>query len=115
MKEIETLLPIVMQLGISTALIVPFMLTLFSFHLSFNLEGSKSANKISKTVDAISIVLSICELLTGLMVFSYVQRVLGSVLTVLNFGMILLTVVCEFLVINQLSKNKKKFLNNGKD
>lgn len=115
MKEIEPLLPILMQLAIVTALIVPFMLTLFSFHLCFNLKGSKSTNKISKTINAISIVLSICELLTSLMVFPYVQRVLGSVLTVLNFGMILLTVVCEFLVINQLSKNKKEFLNNGRD
>lgn len=115
MKEIETLQPVIMQLTIQTAFIVPFMLALFSFRLSFKLKGSKSANTISKTTDVIAIVLSVCELVTSLMVFPYVQRVLGSVLTVCDFGMILLTVVLECLVINQLRKNKKKFLNKGKD
>lgn len=115
--EFETLLmPLVAELVIIFAIDVPVMLAHYAFRLGFNPKVhqiSKLANRKSIVIDIVAIVLSICELVIGIMMLPHIHYVLKWLFAVVDFGIILLSGQLEVMTAIDYFRNKKELKNHN--
>lgn len=110
--EFETILtPLLAELVIIFAIGVPVMLAHYAFRLGFNPKMhqiSKSANRKSIAIDIVAIVLSVCELVIGIVMLPHIHYALKWLFTVVDFGIILLSGQLEVITAIDYLRNKKQ-------
>lgn len=115
--DLETgLMQLEVELVIIFAIGVPVMLTHHAFRLGFNPKThqiSKSDNRKSLMIDIVAILLSICELVIGIIAMSHIHYALKWFFAVVDFGIIWLAIFLEAITIVDYFRNKRKFQKNG--
>lgn len=113
--DLETvLMSLEVELVIIFAIGVPVMLAHHAFRLGFNPKThqiSKSDNRKSLMIDIVAILLSICELVIGIMAMPHIHYVLKwlfAVFAVVDFGIILLSGLLETMTVIDYFRNKKE-------
>lgn len=110
--KFETILtPLLAELVIIFAIDVPVMLAHYAFRLGFNPKTHqipKSDNRKSLMIDIVAIVLSICELVIGIMVMPHIHYALKWLFAVVDFGIILLSGQLEVMTAIDYFRNKKQ-------
>ena len=111
MKFEALLMPLVAELVIVFVIGVPVMLAHYAFRLGFNPKMhqiSKSANRKSIAIDIVAIILSVCELVIGIMMLPHIHYALKWLFAVVDFGIILLSGQLEVMTAIDYFRNKKQ-------
>lgn len=106
-----TLTPLLAELVIIFAIDVPVMLAHYAFRLGFNPkmhQVSKAANRKSIMIDIVAIILSVCELVIGIMMLPHIHYALKWLFAVVDFGIILLSGQLEVITAIDYFRNKKQ-------
>lgn len=111
------LMSLEVELIIMIAIGVPVMLAHHAFRLGFDTKThqvSKAANEKSLLIDIVAILLSICELVIGIIAMSHIHYALKWFFAVVDFGIIWLAIFLETITIVDYFRNKEKFQKKGK-
>lgn len=111
MKFEAILIPLLAELVIIFAIGVPVMLAHYAFRLGFNPKThqvSKMANRKSLMIDIVAILLSICELVIGVMTMPHIHYAFKWLFAAVDFGIILLSGQLEVMTAIDYFRNKKQ-------
>lgn len=111
------LMSLEVEIMIMIAIGVPVMLAHHAFRLGFDTKThqiSKSDNRKSLMIDIVAILLSICELVIGIIAMSHIHYALKWFFAVVDFGIIWLAMLLETIALVDYLRNKEKFQKKGK-
>lgn len=110
--DLETaLMQLEVELVIIFAIGVPVMIAHHAFRLGFDTKThqvSKATNEKSLMVDIVAILLSICELVIGIMAMPHIHYTLKWLFAVVDFGILLLSGLLETMTAIDYFRNKKE-------
>lgn len=110
--DLETvLMQLEVELVIIFAIGVPVMIAHHAFRLGFDTKThqvSKATNEKSLMVDIVAILLSICELVIGIMAMPHIHYALKWLFAVVDFGILSLSGLLETMTAIDYFRNKKE-------
>lgn len=108
------LMSLEVELIIMIAIGVPVMIAHHAFRLGFSTKKhqvSKAANAKSLMIDILAMLLSVCELGIGIVVLPHLHGILEWLLALIDFIIILLAILLEFITIVDYARNEKEIKN----